>query len=252
MDEKLQKYYDYLKAQGAYVPDTYESFRQGLSTDEGAKKYHDYALQNGYYAPQNYDEFAKSLGVGSYSSSTFSPTASINKNMGALDNNRPQQVQQAQPTNQNVPIANISNAPQPVNEYQPTGILNRSLPSIKENIPTADSLKYNLSSEDVFKNLNEIYNPENKLAEGSPSPQMASLAESGLGYNKEESDQKSIQAEQNLTLAGYDPKELHENFGSLSPEVKAQINVNDLMWMKEKILFNIDQQLRGYKYRMIL
>lgn len=61
---ELQKYYEYLKSNGADVPPDYTSFEKTLSDDVSAQKYYTYLKENNFEAPGTYESFSKTLGVG--------------------------------------------------------------------------------------------------------------------------------------------------------------------------------------------
>lgn len=62
-----QTYYEYLKANKADVPPTYDSFKSTLSNPEAAKKYHKYVIGKNLDGPEDYEQWAKVIQVGEYS-----------------------------------------------------------------------------------------------------------------------------------------------------------------------------------------
>lgn len=66
-NSNIEKYYNYLKANNADVPDNIGSFIRTLSDDATAQKYHAYLVKNGFDAPKDYNSFARTLQVGKYS-----------------------------------------------------------------------------------------------------------------------------------------------------------------------------------------
>ena len=62
-NDNLQKYYSYLKSNGADVAPTYDSFVNTLSNEANAKKYYSYLQSNGFDTPPSYDQFASTLGI---------------------------------------------------------------------------------------------------------------------------------------------------------------------------------------------
>ena len=63
MDE-LEKYYQYLKSNGADVPSNYNSFRTTLSDSATANQYYNYLKQNQFDVPDNFDSFRKTFNIG--------------------------------------------------------------------------------------------------------------------------------------------------------------------------------------------
>lgn len=62
MDE-LEKYYNYLKQNGADVPDTYASFKATLSDGSSGETYYNYLKKNGFDTPPTYESFATTFGL---------------------------------------------------------------------------------------------------------------------------------------------------------------------------------------------
>lgn len=62
MDELL-KYYEYLKAEKADVPDTFESFHSTLLDDISARKYYEYLKENQFDVPDTYESFQKTFNL---------------------------------------------------------------------------------------------------------------------------------------------------------------------------------------------
>ena len=60
---ELQKYYAYLKQNGADVPPNYTSFENTLKDVNASKQYYDYLKKEGFDAPDSYDVFASTFGL---------------------------------------------------------------------------------------------------------------------------------------------------------------------------------------------
>lgn len=58
-----EKYYDYLKSNGADVPPTFQSFNTTLQDQAAAQKYYQYLRDNGFDTPDTYESFANTLGI---------------------------------------------------------------------------------------------------------------------------------------------------------------------------------------------
>ena len=138
MDEKLQKYYEYLRDKGAYVPDTFESFKTGLASDEGAKKYNAYLSKNGY---QDFQTFSGSLPQDQYA-----PTMQFNQGMPKIDD-----------------LATTPIKPQQFsdNGYSPFMKINQGMKPLDNDRPE----KYTMPSNEIFDKLNTIFTEDNNYNE---------------------------------------------------------------------------------------
>jgi hypothetical protein len=79
------KYYNYLKANGADVPPTYDSFQKTLSDQASAQKYYTYLKSNNFDAPPTYDSFQRTLGLNN-SSATSNNDTQVQQLYGQLTN----------------------------------------------------------------------------------------------------------------------------------------------------------------------
>lgn len=87
---ELQKYYEYLKSNGADVPDTFESFHSTLQDETAAKQYHQYLVQNKFDAPADYESFANTLGLKKKDAGTTpSPVSSENSSVYHSEDHQP-------------------------------------------------------------------------------------------------------------------------------------------------------------------
>lgn len=63
MSDSLEKYYDYLKQNGADVAPNFKSFQKTLSDQNNAKQYYDYLKNNNFDVPNTYESFSNTFGL---------------------------------------------------------------------------------------------------------------------------------------------------------------------------------------------
>lgn len=221
MDEKLQKYYEYLRDKGAYVPDTFESFKTGLASDEGAKKYNAYLSKNGY---QDFQTFS-----GSLPQDQDAPTMQVNQGMPKIDDLATTPIKPSLDNGQDG-----KQTPQQFsdNGYSPFMKINQGVKPLDNDRPE----KYTMPSNEIFDKLNTIFtedNNYNEKREGSRGRLDVPMEEweKDTHQSIEKKKEKEISE---LNYLGYDYNDLQKNFGGLLPEVKSQLDLNKLMHMKDE------------------
>jgi hypothetical protein len=63
MPDQFEKYYTYLKSNGADVAPDFNSFKNTLSNYDNASKYYTYLKDNKFDVPETYDSFADTFGL---------------------------------------------------------------------------------------------------------------------------------------------------------------------------------------------
>jgi hypothetical protein len=63
MPVQLEKYYGYLKQNGADVPDNFNSFKTTLSDEKNAGQYYNYLKENKFDVPETFDSFSNTFGL---------------------------------------------------------------------------------------------------------------------------------------------------------------------------------------------
>jgi len=63
MPVQLEKYYGYLKQNGADVPNNFNSFKTTLSDEKNANQYYNYLKENKFDVPETFDSFSNTFGL---------------------------------------------------------------------------------------------------------------------------------------------------------------------------------------------
>jgi hypothetical protein len=96
MPDQFEKYYTYLKSNGADVAPDFNSFKNTLSNYDNASKYYTYLKDNKFDVPETYDSFADTFGLkkkvsGEISSLTELPSEFIEPLKKGISPNKPKE-----------------------------------------------------------------------------------------------------------------------------------------------------------------